>query len=175
MRADTAKPKSMPSKNLILERLSYDPHTGIFVRKMKSNRNQIIGEQVGTLSSEGYLIIQIDRVRYYAHRLAFFILTGEQPLSVDHVNGIRTDNRAENLRSASRCQNVYNMKKTIRNQSGHKNIHWNSRSQKWDVQINANKKSHWGGCYSSLDDAVEACKAMRLKLHGEFANHGDQK
>ncbi|EDV7056432.1 endonuclease, partial [Salmonella enterica subsp. enterica] len=83
MKANTAKPKSMPPKELILERLSYDPDTGIFRRKMKNNRNQIIGEQVGSLSSEGYLIIQIDKVRYYAHRLAYFLITGEQPMSVD--------------------------------------------------------------------------------------------
>ncbi|EAA1216115.1 HNH endonuclease [Salmonella enterica] len=173
MKANTAKPKSMPPKELILERLSYDPDTGIFRRKMKNNRNQIIGEQAGSLSSEGYLIIQIDKVRYYAHRLAYFLITGKQPMSVDHVNGIRTDNRAENLRSASRCENVYNTKKNIRNRSGHKNIHWNNRSNKWDVHMNANRKSHWGGCYSSLEEAVKACKALRLKLHGEFANHGE--
>lgn len=175
MKVNTAKPKPLPSKGLILERVSYDPSTGIFVRRMKTNRNQVLGEKVGTLSSEGYLIIQIDKVRYYAHRLAYFLLTGEQPVSVDHVNGVRTDNRAENLRAASRCQNVYNVKKNARNRSGHKNVHWNSRSEKWDVHMNANKKSHWGGCYSSLEDAVEACKALRLKLHGEFANHGESK
>lgn len=175
MKVNTAKPKSMPSKELILERVSYDPDTGIFLRKMKTNRNQVIGEQVGTLSSEGYLIIQIEKVKYYAHRLAYFLLTGEQPVSVDHVNGLRTDNRAVNLRAATRCQNVYNMKKTIRNRSGHKNIHWNNRSQKWDVHMHANKKSHWGGCYSSIEDAVEASNALRIKLHGEFANHGEQK
>lgn len=49
MKANTAKPKSMPPKELILERLSYDPDTGIFRRKMKNNRNQIIGEQAGSL------------------------------------------------------------------------------------------------------------------------------
>lgn len=175
MNVNTAKPKFMPSRDRILELVSYDQNTGIFIRKIKTNRNHVIGEQVGTLSSAGYLVIQIDKEKYYAHRIAYFLLTGEQPIVVDHVNGIRTDNRAVNLRSATRCQNVYNMKKTARNRSGHKNIHWNNRSHKWDVHMHANKKSHWIGCYSSLEDAIEASNLMRIKLHGEFANHGDQK
>ncbi|HDG1722385.1 TPA: endonuclease, partial [Kluyvera ascorbata] len=84
-------------------------------------------------------------------------------------------NREINLRGASRCQNVYNAEKTKRNKSGHKNVHWNNRSNKWDVQINADKRSFWGGSFSSLDEAVRECKSLRMKLHGEFANHGEER
>ncbi|MDU3912040.1 HNH endonuclease [Kluyvera ascorbata] len=175
MNTNTAKPKMMPSMDRILELVSYDKMTGIFVRKKKTNRNQVIGERVGTLTSEGYLVIQIDKERFYAHRLAYYLLTGEQPAVVDHENGNRIDNREINLRGASRCQNVYNAEKTKRNKSGHKNVHWNNRSNKWDVQINADKRSFWGGSFSSLDEAVRECKSLRMKLHGEFANHGEER
>ena len=175
MKTNTAKPKMMPSMDRILELMSYDPDLGIFKRKEKNNRNQIIGEQLGSLTREGYITLRIDNQRYYAHRVAYFLLTGEQPLSVDHKNGLRSDNRASNLRGASRCQNVYNAKKSSSNTSGYKNIHWNKQSEKWDVKINANKRFYWGGCFSSLEDAAEACKRLRLKLHGEFANHGEKK
>ncbi|HDG1723131.1 TPA: endonuclease, partial [Kluyvera ascorbata] len=73
MNTNTAKPKMMPSMDRILELVSYDKMTGIFVRKKKTNRNQVIGERVGTLTSEGYLVIQIDKERFYAHRLAYYL------------------------------------------------------------------------------------------------------
>ena len=168
------KPKMLPSREEITEWLNYNPETGIFTRKKKNNRKQIIGEEVGSRRADGYLVTHINKKRYYLHRIAYFLLTGDQPEMVDHINGNTTDNRAINLRAASCIQNAYNMRKGRRNHSGHKNVYWNSSSKKWNVKMNANKKYYWGGSFSSLDSAIVACEKLRIKLHGEFANHGGE-
>ena len=56
-------------------------------------------EQVGCINSEGYRIINIDGIEYYAHDLAFLYMTGEVPKGeVEHINGIKDDDSWKNLR-----------------------------------------------------------------------------
>ena len=55
------------------------------------------------------LNITIDRVQIYnyAHRLICEAFHGPSELTVDHINGIRKDNRPDNLRWLSRYENTY--------------------------------------------------------------------
>lgn len=58
---------------------------------------------------DGYLHVFIGKKQYMVHRLvanAFIDKFGENTETVDHINGIRDDNRACNLRWMSRRDNV---------------------------------------------------------------------
>lgn len=96
------------------ELLRYDPETGVFTRRVKTSARTFVGKVAGAASSGGYLQIRVDSARYLAHRLAWLYMNGEWPKQcIDHINGIRTDNRITNLRDVSsgvNAQNVHNSK-----------------------------------------------------------------
>lgn len=63
-------------------------------------------------NSNGYVIVSILNTHYRVHRLvleAFEPVVDSDNLSVDHINGIRTDNRLENLRWMSLEENMMTM------------------------------------------------------------------
>lgn len=107
MTSDEAKALLARLKTLF----EYRPDTGQFVRVM-TVANQPAGSVAGTKDSHGHIQIRIDRRLYLAHRLAWLWQTGEWPAdTIDHMNGVRDDNRFANLRHVSKrlnCQNRRN-------------------------------------------------------------------
>jgi len=110
--------------------LSYCPETGNFYWADKPSKfNHIkVGEVAGTISKHhGYVVIACDKKLYRAHRLAWYFYHGEwlnKPLEIDHINGIRSDNRIGNLRVANRQQNMQNERKArVNNKSGFLGVH----------------------------------------------------
>ena len=76
----------------------YDPVTGVFTR-LHSTSNVKAGRATGNLNTGGHLGFLVDKKMYQAHRLAWLYVHGDWPNSqIDHINGVRTDNRIENLR-----------------------------------------------------------------------------
>jgi len=150
--------------------LSYNPDTGIWVWQ-KSLALQIkIGQQAGTILKSGYRHIRINYKHYKAYRLAWLYMTGEWPKEqIDHINGIKDDNRWCNLREATTQQNGWNSKKPKNNTSGYKGISWNKKSKKWTVFIQVNKKNKYLGGYETKKEAIQIRKEATAKYHGEFA------
>lgn len=67
------------------------------------------GTRVGNLTRAGYIQVYIAGRKYMAHRLVWKIVTGNDPEGIiDHINGIRDDNRIENLRDVSFTGNAAN-------------------------------------------------------------------
>jgi hypothetical protein len=57
------------------------------------------------------VLIGVDKEDFFAHRLAYFYVMGEWPPHfMDHVNGLRSDNRWGNIRQATQQENMQNMK-----------------------------------------------------------------
>jgi hypothetical protein len=91
--------------------LSYSSESGQFTWLTSPNNRIHAGDIAGCLDHRGYIIIKVLGKRWQAHRLAWFFETGEVPSSpVDHINGIRSDNRIVNLRLAPRSINQENQR-----------------------------------------------------------------
>jgi hypothetical protein len=155
--------------------LRYDPETGKFTR-LTGVGGTHIGDEPGYIHEHGYRIISIAGVKYRAHRLAWFYMTGEWPKEdVDHRNTIPDDNRWENLREATDAQNLQNVGMPKHNTSGLKGATWHKEKHKWRATIQSNGKWRFLGYFSTKEEAHEAyCKAAR-DLNGEFANFGEKK
>jgi hypothetical protein len=99
------------------------------------------------------------------HRL---ILGAPDDMHVDHVNGNGLDNRRNNIRIASRAENMANRKKHKNNTSGFMGV-WQAASGRWRARLWHNNKRHNLGTYDTREEAAHAYDAMARKLHGEFA------
>jgi hypothetical protein len=151
----------------------YDPDTGKFTR-LTSVGGAHIGDEPGYIHEHGYRIISVRGVKYRAHRLAWFYMTGEWPKEdVDHRNTIPDDNRWENLREATDHQNLQNVGMPKHNTSGLKGANWHKEKQKWRATIQSNGKWRFLGYFKTAEEAHSAyCKAAQ-ELNGEFANFGE--
>lgn len=92
-------------------------------------------------------------------------------ISVDHVNGITTDNRRCNLRIADHSKNGGNRGKPSLNTSGYKGVSWHKQAGKWRAQIVKNKTHHDLGLFTDPAEAHRAYCAAADELQGEFARH----
>lgn len=100
----------LPSTEYINELLHYDADTGFFTWKARPNPKwHLAGKRAGRIDSEGYCVIKINGRNYWASRLAWKIMRGNDPASeIDHKNCNAGDNRIANLREATGSQNCAN-------------------------------------------------------------------
>jgi hypothetical protein len=109
---------------------------------------------------------------YQAHRLAFLWMTGSFPASeVDHINGVRDDNRWGNLRAVTPTQNAQNQRLPSNNKSGVIGVHWNKQANRWCARIKVNGRVVHIGLFSTLEEAV-AARAKANEKYGYHPNHG---
>jgi hypothetical protein len=99
----------------------------------------------------GYKFIRIYDKKIKIHRIIGYLFLGldiyNKEQVIDHINGIRNDNRLENLRIVSQQQNMWNMK-NIKGYVKHQN--------KFRAQIRLNKKCIELGSYKTEEEARQA-------------------
>ena len=134
--------------------------------------NKVKSKQAGCINDDGYRRIRIDKKMYQAHRIVWLYFKGVLPESIDHINGIKDDNRFENLREATHQQNNINVGLKSTNKSGYKNVCWNKKSSKWWVQLRVRGKMKYIGAFDDVELAGLVATMAREKYHGDFFNHG---
>lgn len=104
------------------------------------------------------------------HRKVWADANGPIPdgYDIDHINGNKRDNRLENLRLATRAQNMWNVKS--KNKFGLKGLAWSPRRNQWTGEIRAgNTRATKSG--KDLFEIAAWLITTREILHGEFAIH----
>ena len=152
------------TQKLLREVLCYDSETGVFRWRVSPSHRAPVGSLAGTRHPSGYRRIIFCGRRYYAHRLAWLYVYGHPPkMNVDHINGIRNDNRIRNLRVVTQSQNCGNARLSAANTSGFKGVVWDKSRKKWAVRIKVNYKTIHLGRFDDINEAAKIAKAAREK------------
>lgn len=149
--------------------LRYEPHTGQFIRLVRTAPSVRVGDVAGGLDAHGYVVIRLHGRSYKAHRLVWLYVHGRLPKhDIDHINGVRTDNRIANLREATRAQNSRNAGVRRDSRSGIKGVYWCKAANKWAAHCRMNGALQHLGVYQSREEAKTAYISFAKKAHGEF-------
>lgn len=150
--------------------LNYDPETGNFT--WLQNRCKVKAGSLAGYKDRGYILIRVDQGRYLAHRLAWFYMYNEWPEEdIDHINGCPSDNRINNLRKASRSENLRNIGVRKNSKTGVAGVSYCKASGKYRVSIRATGKRITVGLFETVEEGAKAYREAAEKYHGEFAGH----
>lgn len=147
-----------------LEALEYNQETGYLFWK-QSRGTKKAGTIAGSVNNKGYVIVQLNGKTYQAHRLAWMLHHKKYDFqSIDHINGIKTDNRIVNLREATLTQNQQNQRQArVDNKSGYLGVC--KYKDKWMACIKIQGKSKHIGYFESPELAHKAYLTAKREHH----------
>lgn len=159
----------MPPQYFLRECFDYDSGTGAlywrsrpanhFASESKWRRHLSVdaGRRAGTLNCHGYLVIRLTyngkATSCPAHRIIWAWLHGDTSAVLDHVNGVRSDNRLGNLAPISQSENV---RKKARNSLTLIGAHYERSRGKWRAQIRMGGRQVYLGRYDTEAEASAA-------------------
>lgn len=142
----------------------YDPETGIVSRRI-AHFGRPAGAVVGTLNRGGYLVVSVDRKLLYLHRIALALTTGAWPLAeIDHIDGLKSNNRWANLRDVDRSTNCQNRRGADRD-SGTGLLGAFVAGEKFESKIRVRGAMHRLGTFDTAEEAHAAYIAAKRELH----------
>lgn len=152
--------------------LSYNSETGHFTW-LKDRYRAKAGSRAGYRRPDGYWVVTVFGHSYRVGRLAWFFHYDNWPAAeIDHINGIRDDDRIANLRIATRSQNVANTRKKCSSRNLLKGVTLARCGNRYTAQIRIGGKNTRLGTYDSEKEAHEAYLAAAQKEFGAFARAG---
>ncbi len=167
--------KSDLTADFVRSILDYGPQSGEFRWRERANapkewNTRYAGRIAGTINKDGYRQIKIGHKLYYAHRLAWLVVTGEWPQhEIDHPNDERANNRFADLREATHSQNAHNRGAYGNNTTGFKGVHWEKSRNRWRASIQKNGKQIMLGRFATIEEARAAYDVAARTMHGAFA------
>lgn len=183
--------RELPTPNQIRQLLHYEPDTGRFFwvergpewfthctpgheDRIRSAWNAAwSGKEAGLINGYGYRQINIQRRHIGGHRIAWCYVYGAWPNGqIDHINGVREDNRIANLRDVSHDANQRNMRLGRHNTSGVSGVHLCKITGRWRAEVRAFGTRHRLGRFPTLEGAQATVMEKRAELnicprHGE--------
>lgn len=176
------------SPEILRELIDYNPETGDMVWKprdirhftdhggrqewvMKCWNSRLAGKPaLNCVSATGNKHGAIFASPVLAHRVAWAIHYGKYPDQfIDHINGVRGDNRITNLRDVSKELNCKNTKRRKDNRSGYPGVY--KYKNRYIAHIRINGKLEVIGRFDSALDAHNFREIEKLK-YGYHPNHG---
>ena len=120
----------------------------------------IKGNELKSKHSQGYIRFVINfngkDFMILGHQFIYYYATGELPENIDHINGVRDDNRIMNLRGVTQQQNTFNKLNT-------KGYH--KRGNKFRAVLQIIKEYKHLGYYDTEEEARAAYLNAKEKYH----------
>lgn len=162
-----ASSNSTLTQERLKELLHYDPGTGLFTWLVCKTNATKVGDVAGSVEKKGYVVISIVNQRYKAHRLAWLYMTGKWPLDqIDHINGVKNDNRFVNFREASNIFNTQNQRRPrVNNSLGILGVNYRDDQKRYCATICVNAKKIHLGSYKTPEEASAAYIEAKRKYH----------
>lgn len=158
------------TQDVLKQYLHYDKDTGIFTRLIRTSCSVKIGDVAGCVDC-GYIRLTLLGKKYHAHRLAWLYMTGKWPKQeIDHINGVRSDNKICNLREATHSENMKNYAKKSTNTSGYKGVSWSKRDRYWVASFNIGDMHYKSHSHKTAKSASLAYQKFAKEMCGEFYN-----
>jgi hypothetical protein len=152
----------------LAELVTCDPLTGSLFWTDKAGPKRPAGKRAFDTPMEGYRYGKIGKQSLMAHRVVWLLCTGEWPDVIDHINGNRSDNRFENLRSVSTGVNARNASKPSNNTTGCTGVSREKRNGKWKAYVTVNGKTVWLGCNHLSQEAACLVRRTHILAHPEY-------
>lgn len=165
--------------------VNYDPETGAMTWRAKKSADAVsaawnrryAGTAVGYRHPSGYMVVMFSfrgkKHKIYMHLVAWTARNGRAPagMQVDHINHVRSDNAARNLRIVNQFMNMRNRPMRSDNTSGHSGVFWSKCARRWVSQVTFDGRAKHLGCFLNKSDAVETTKRFYAE-NGFHGNHG---
>lgn len=156
-----------------LRELFHVREDGQLIRNINQGKARA-GAVAGNPHNQGYLRVTVDGKYWLAHRVVWAIVHGTLAQGeVDHKNGNRRDNRPENLRLASRADQLCNTARMTNNASGTKGLWYHAHRKRWRgrVTLGDTEREFF---HKDKDVVIDWLNRTRQELHGEFACMGER-
>lgn len=168
------------SVEYLKEAFKYNSETGVIHWKKRpkshfeteegwrASNARFAGLEAGSVDSHGYLQIGIAGRLYMAHRIAWALHHNEWPVyEIDHISGIKADNRIQNLRMVTLQVNCKNKRIYSSNKTGASGVVWYKSRGKWRARINVDGKMKHLGYFDDFGEAVR----VRREAESQFQYH----
>jgi len=120
------------------------------------------------LRSIGYYFVKLSnaKIKYlmYVHRLIALTFLGPDERSVNHKNGIKTDNRIENLEYLTHRENIIHYHSQIRKRKLPTGVYKHPRSNLYFALIRINGVLKNLGTNKTIDEASQAYQDAKSRL-----------
>ena len=132
----------------------------------------------GSKTAYGYRQICINSKLQYVHRIIAkaFLPNYSEDLQIDHINGVKSDNRPSNLRMATALENLQGYQTGKKDTSSpYRGVSWDSEKKHWKAAIHLREKIIHIGLYLTPEVAAIAYdeKAKELGFKHEALNRSN--
>lgn len=144
--------------------LMYDPLSGVISWRLTCSSSAPAGSPAGSKDRNGYIRVSLGGRKYLAHRLAWMLAHGDWPHGqIDHINGLRTDNRIANLRDVSASENQQNRHRA-QGANRFPWVSWKRAERRWRAAFNVAGRTITVGHFDTEKAAFDAAVARRVSM-----------